>query len=252
MPPDRNGAKATAAVHVGCSGWIYAHWRGLFYPRDLKSAQWFEYYARHFDTVEINNTFYRLPEASVFAAWREQAPAGFIYAVKASRYLTHMKKLKDPAEPLARLLDRAVFLQDHLGPILYQLPPGWRADAARLDAFLGQLPKDRRHVLEFRDESWYAAEILALVRSHGASLCVHDMPGRAPERVALGPIVYVRFHGPTGLYSGSYDADALRPWAEWLADQRDAGRDTYVYFNNDIGGHAVRDAARLREMLAAR
>ena len=251
MSPERARANATAAVHVGCSGWIYAHWRGLFYPPKLKSAQWVEYYARHFDTVEINNTFYRLPESSVFDAWRQQAPAGFIYAVKASRYLTHMKKLKDPAEPLARLLDRAVHLKDHLGPILYQLPPGWKADAARLDAFLGQLPRGRTHVLEFRDESWYVDEILALVRSHGASLCVHDMPGRAPERMALGPIAYVRFHGPTGQYSGSYDANALRPWAEWLAHQRDAGRDIYVYFNNDIGGHAVRDAVRLREMLAA-
>lgn len=237
-------------IHIGCSGWNYRHWRGLFYPTELRVAQWFEFYARRFDTVEINNTFYRLPEPPVFTAWRAQAPAGFVYAVKASRYLTHMKKLKDPGEPLARILGRAALLGAHLGPVLYQLPPGWRVDVARLAEFLRLLPPAISHVLEFREPSWYADEVLALMHERAVGLCVHDMPGSAIARAAIGAAVYVRFHGPTGHYSGSYDAAALQPWAEWIAEVHRQGRDVYVYFNNDIGGHAITDAERLRGLLA--
>ena len=234
---------------VGCSGWQYQHWRGDFYPAELPVSQWFEYYARHFSTVEINNSFYRLPERATFAAWRRRAPARFLFAVKASRYLTHMKKLKDPEEPIDRLFTRMRALGVHLGPVLYQLPPGWKADVDRFAHFLQALPRDVQHVVEFREPSWYAPAIRALMERHGVSMCLHDMAGSATARDRVGPIVYVRFHGTTGKYGGAYPRERLRGWADWLNAQRAAGSDVYAYFNNDVGGHAPRDAAALRHAM---
>jgi len=234
---------------VGCSGWEYKHWRGDFYPLDVPKTRWFEYYAARFDTVEINNTFYRLPEQSTFAAWAARAPSGFIFAIKASRFLTHMKKLKDPEEPLDRLFSRMRPLKNHLGPVLYQLPPGWKLDRERLEHFLQELPAGVRHVLEFRDPSWYADDVKTMLARHGVSLCLHDMRGSATGRERVGPIVYVRFHGTSGHYNGGYPDDRLGAWAEWLNAQRAEGADVYAYFNNDVGGHAPRDAVTLRRFL---
>src|SRR5688572_14810227 len=189
---------APGGVRIGCSGWQYKHWRGDFYSTEVAQAKWLEHYATEFDTVEINNSFYRLPEASTFARWAERVPAGFVYAVKASRFLTHMKKLKDPEEPIERLFSRMRALGRHLGPVLYQLPPGFRLDMTRLEHFLQALPRNVRHVIEFRDPSWYADAVYEAMQRHGASLCLHDMKGSATGRLRAGPIVYVRFHGPTG------------------------------------------------------
>ena len=236
-------------VRVGCSGWQYKHWRGDFYPHDVPVARWFEHYAARFDTVEINNTFYRLPEAETFVRWRERAPMRFLFAVKASRFLTHMKKLKDPEEPIDRLFTRMRGLGRHLGPVLYQLPPGWKVDRERLEHFLQVLPRDVKHVVEFREPSWYADEVSALLERYGVARCLHDMKGSATGRERVGPFVYVRFHGASGTYSGAYPADRLERWAEWLDEQRRAGIDGYAYFNNDIGGHAPRDAVTLRTFL---
>jgi uncharacterized protein YecE (DUF72 family) len=239
-------------ARVGCSGWQYRHWRGDFYDQRLPQSRWFGHYATVFDTVEINNTFYRLPEAATFARWSEAAPAGFLFAVKASRFLTHLKKLKDPEEPIQRFFERAGELGSHLGPVLYQLPPGWKLDLARLEHFLQVLPRDARHVLEFRDTSWYVEEVFALLRAAGVGLCLHDREGSASDRRWTAPFVYVRFHGPTGNYAGGYSHARLAGWADWLNGQRRAGRDVYTYFNNDIGGHAPRDAVTLRELLESR
>jgi uncharacterized protein YecE (DUF72 family) len=240
------------AAWVGCSGWQYRHWRRDFYPSDLPASRWFEHYASVFDTVEINSTFYRLPEAATFAAWARRAPRGFRFAVKASRYLTHMKKLTEPEEPLDRLFSRVRALGRHRGPVLYQLPPGWKLDGDRLEQFLHALPRHARHVFEFRDASWYADEVLALLVRHRAALCLHDMRGSAPPRCRVGPFVYVRFHGAGGTYSGSYPDERLRGWAGWLHEQRQAGVDVYAYFNNDVGGHAPRNALTLRRYLEER
>ena len=234
---------------VGCSGWEYKHWRGDFYPADLPKTRWFEYYASRFDTVEINNTFYRLPEESTFARWADRAPLEFVYAVKASRFLTHMKKLKDPEEPVERLFQRMRPLGKHLGPVLYQLPPNFRLELTRLENFLGALPRDVRHVVEFRDPSWYVPSVDALLERYGVGRCLHDMKGSATTRERVGPFVYVRFHGATGTYSGGYPRDRLERWAEWLRAQLSAGVDVYAYFNNDVGGHAPRDAGTLRRLL---
>ncbi|HEX5475473.1 MAG TPA: DUF72 domain-containing protein [Vicinamibacterales bacterium] len=236
-------------VRVGCSGWDYRHWRGNFYPDDLPKARWFQHYASVFDTVELNNSFYRLPERATCAAWARRAPARFLFAVKASRFLTHMKKLKDPEEPLARLFASVRGLGRHLGPVLYQLPPGWGLDLDRLRHFLDALPREVRHVLEFRNPAWYRPDVLALLEGHAVALCLHDMPGSATERYRVGPFVYVRFHGATSKYGGAYDDERLRGWSEWLNAQRREGADVYGYFNNDVGGHAPRDALRLRRLM---
>jgi uncharacterized protein YecE (DUF72 family) len=236
-------------ARVGCSGWQYKHWRGVFYPADLPASRWFEHYASRFDTVEINNTFYRLPDASTFAAWRKQAPPGFLYAIKASRFLTHMKKLKDPADPLHRLFQRAQRLQRTFGPVLYQLPPRWPVNVERLGAFVRALPKRRRHVIEFRDPSWYNDRVFELLERAGVALCLHDMAGSSTGMMKVGSFVYIRFHGPAK-YTGRYGDDVLNAWAQWLASQMRHGREIFAYFNNDAAGDAPRDAIRLRRAIA--
>ena len=236
-------------ARIGCSGWEYKHWQGGFYPSELPRGRWFEHYAATFDTVEINNSFYRLPERATFAAWARRAPLCFEFAVKASRFLTHMKKLKDPEEPLDRLFTRMRALGRHLGPVLYQLPPGWKVNVERFEHFLGVLPRDARHVVEFRDPSWYDRRIEALMERFRVSLCLHDMTSSATGRKRVGPLVYVRFHGATTKYGGGYSEERLRSWADWLNVQRDEGSDVYAYFNNDVGGHAPRDAVTLRRLV---
>ena len=239
---------ARQGVRIGCSGWQYKHWRGDFYGYDHPLKRWFEHYASVFDTVEINNSFYRLPEADTFAGWAARAPGGFRFAVKASRFLTHMKKLKEPEEPVERFFSRARALGRHLGPVLYQLPPGWKLDLGRLEHFLHILPPDVQQVIEFRDPSWYTDEVFELLTRYAVALCAHDMPGSATGRQRIGPFVYVRFHGASGRYNGSYADDQLTSWAGWLDQQHDAGADVYVYFNNDVGGHAPRNALTLRRL----
>jgi uncharacterized protein YecE (DUF72 family) len=238
------------AIHVGCSGWAYKHWRGILYPQGLPQTRWFDRYAELFDTVEINNSFYRLPPPETFAKWRDQAPPGFCYAVKANRFITQSKKLLDCEEPMARMMAAAVCLGDRLGPLLYQLPPSLKINLERLESFLKIVPRDIANVFEFRDPSWYQAETYALLDRYRASFCVHDMAGSVSDRIAVGPVAYVRFHGGVGKYWGRYRDAALHSWAEWARDESRAGRSVWCYFNNDIHGHAIHDAQTLKSMLA--
>jgi len=239
------------SIRIGCSGWQYRGWRGDFYPPTLPLNRWFDYYAERFNSVEINNSFYRLPEARTFAAWGRRAPEGFEYAVKASRYLTHMKKLKDPDQPVELFFSRARRLGRSFGPVLYQLPPRWPVNIERLTRFLNALPRRRRHAIEMRDLSWYRDEVFALLEARKVALCVHDMKGSASGQLAVGPFTYVRFHGPQK-YTGRYPDAALDEWADWLAARAETGSPIYAYFNNDNGGHAPRDAVRLRDRIEAR
>jgi uncharacterized protein YecE (DUF72 family) len=237
-------------VRVGTSGWVYRHWRGVFYPDRLRVKDWFAFYASRFDTVELNNTFYGLPSEAALAAWKEQAPPGFLYALKVSRFLTHRKKLKEPEAPLETVLGLARRLGDRLRPLLYQLPPNWRCDVARLRHFIGLLPRDLTHVFEFRDPSWCNDEVRGLLTETGMGHCIHDMPGFDCPGWVTARTVYVRFHGPGAQrYAGRYDRAHLRDWAGRIGDYQRAGHDVFVYFNNDGGGHAVANAAELREEL---
>ena len=239
-------------VRVGTSGWEYRHWAGRFYPPDLPRARWLEFYASRFDTVELNNSFYRLPDADTFTSWRQRVPEGFMFAVKASRYLTHLRRLRDPAEPLERLWSRARHLRDRLGPILYQLPPNWRPNHERLAAFLETLPDGHPQAIEIRDRRWYGSTLTAALEDAGVALCLHDMVGSASPPARVGPFVYVRFHGSGAKYGGRYTSQRLTAWAARIDAWARAGWPVWAYFNNDIGGHAVRDADRLRSMLARR
>jgi len=238
-------------ILIGTSGWVYPHWEGRFYPPELPARDQLRFYARHFPTVEINRSYYRLPTREQFAAWADQVAddPGFLFAVKASRYLTHLKKLREPRDALDRLITAAEGLGPHLGPFLYQLPPHWRADAPRLAAFLAALPKRHRAAVEFRDPSWYQPEILRLLEEAGCALvqAVGGASPTPPELPPVGPFRYVRFH--SGAHGVGVSEGELVPWAERLTADARAGRDAYVYFNNDPDGHAVVDAERLMALL---
>jgi len=236
-------------IRIGCSGWNYRHWRGRFYPDRLPVKRWFGHYAATFDTVEINASFYRLPSPEIFERWQKAAPHGFCYAVKAPRFITHMRKLKDAGESIERFTRHARSLGSALGPVLFQLPPRWHVDEERLSSFLGILPDDIVPVFEFRDSSWVSEDILRLLDSRRASFCAHDMPGLTTPRWAAGPIAYVRFHGTLGKYHGRYSTAALADWRDWMLDQQKRGRAVWAYFNNDIEGHAVADALALRQLI---
>ncbi|MEJ2645406.1 MAG: DUF72 domain-containing protein [Gammaproteobacteria bacterium] len=236
-------------VRVGTSGYQYPHWRGVFYPPRLPTRKWFAYYADHFDTVEINNTFYRLPDGDVFDSWRQQAPRGFRYALKFSRYGTHIKRLKEPEAPLERFLDGAERLGRTLGPVLVQLPPHWRVNVERLSNFVGLLPRVQRWAMELRDESWLCQDVFDVLTAHNVALCVHDMIPDHP-RVLTADFVYLRFHGDH--YRGSYSHQFLVAQADRVADYLANEMDCYVYFNNDDQGHAARNALDLKRYLATR
>ena len=236
-------------VRVGTSGWHYGHWAGPFYPPDLPKDKWLEFYAQHFDTVELNNTFYHLPKPQYLKRWHNLTPKNFLYAVKASRYITHIKKLKDVSEELTRFLDLAALLGRKLGPILYQLPPSLHKDIARLESFIELLPKSKIAVFEFRHESWYCEDTYKLLGRFGVGFCIHDLSGNESPKVVTGDIIYVRFHGTTGRYSGCYSKSMLAKWAKWLKDHARDVRSIYVYFNNDACAYAVRNAKELKELL---
>ena len=177
-------------IHIGCSGWVYKHWRGILYPEGLPQTRWFQRYAEEFDTVEINASFYRVPRPETFDGWRDKAPEGFRYAVKVNRFITHLKKLVGVEHTLAEFAALARRLGPTLGPLLYQLPPSLKLDLDRLETFLKLIPKDLANVFEFRSKDWYVPETYALLDRYGASFCVHDMPGSKTERIAVGPIAY--------------------------------------------------------------
>lgn len=243
-----------AAVHIGCSGWNYDHWKGLFYPEKSSSGQWFKEYSAVFSTVEINNTFYRLPGQSTFRKWHDQAPPGFIYAVKANRFITHMKKLKDPKEPVGRFLEQARALAGHLGPILFQLPPHWSVNEERLDEFTdillsSSMSEELQYVFEFRESSWYNDRVYEILSRKRMSLCLHDMKGSGSPLISVGPLCYVRFHGTTGLYGGKYEIAALRRWAKFMEKMLAEKKEVYAYFNNDAEANAPKDASRLIKLI---
>jgi len=241
--------KGRCDIRIGTSGWHYADWQGRFYPEKLPKSKWFEHYAKDFDTVEINNTFYRLPKEQTFKNWHKQAPKNFLYTVKANRFITHIKRLKDPEEPLERFFKGALLLKENLGPVLYQLPPGFHKDLDRLEGFLRILPKRLISVFEFRHKSWFSEDTYDLLRKFNTGFCIHDMPGMKVPRVITCDVIYVRFHGPTGKYQGNYSNTALRDWANWIRDNLKGKKTVFAYFNNDYNAYAIGNAKTLKEQL---
>jgi uncharacterized protein YecE (DUF72 family) len=235
--------------YVGCSGWHYEHWRGLYYPQELPKSKWLSFYAQQFDTVELNNSFYRLPSERAFTTWRESTPENFVFAVKVSRFITHIKRLRNLGTAVENSLSRAAFLREKLGPLLYQLPPSMKRNDELLHNFLSTLPSKHQHVIEFRHESWIDEAVFGILRRHNVGLCVFDMPGFSCPLVATSDFAYVRFHGSEGLYSSCYSEDELSRWAERIARLGQNVGVSYIYFNNDAEGFAVENAMTLRNLL---
>jgi uncharacterized protein YecE (DUF72 family) len=240
----RTGNSDQVPVIIGTSGWQYADWRGRFYPRRLAQAHWLAHYAGRFVTVEVNSAFYRLPDPSTFERWRERTPDEFIFSVKASRYLTHIRRLKEPAEAVGRLMERADLLGPKLGPVLLQLPGNFRQDLGALKATLAGFRRDQRVVFEPRHESWFDERTANVLEDHNAALCLTDTANHRSPLWRTANWGYVRFHQGRANPSPCYGRTALRSWAERLAALWEADTDVFVYFNNDHGGCAVRDAHR--------
>lgn len=239
------------ALLIGTSGWQYRHWRGRFYPAALPQGQWLEFYAERFRAVESNNAFYRLPDRSTFDAWRARTPPDFQMAVKMSRYLTHIKRLAEPEEPVRRFLDRAAGLGEKLGPVLLQLPPTLQRDRQLLTRTLARFPAEVRVAVEFRHETWFTDDVRALLTDHGAALCLADRRGAVTPVWRTAPWTYLRFHEGRAVPWPCYGRRALGTWAHRLSDGWGAGAEAWVFFNNDPAGCAIRDA-RVFAHLAAR
>jgi uncharacterized protein YecE (DUF72 family) len=236
-------------LHIGTSGWQYDDWGGVFYPDDVPRRAWLAYYAERFGTVEVNNSFYRLPERSTFERWRDQTPAGFVVAVKASRFITHLKRLRDPGEPVELLWERASGLGDRLGPVLFQLPPRFPMDIERLRGLLHALPEGMHPAFEFRDRSWYSDEVFGLLDDVGAALVWPDRPGMRHTLPMTAGWLYVRFHQGT-VDGPGYRRVKLRRWASRISET--GAGEAYLYFNNDPTGAAIRDARTMIELLSER
>ena len=235
--------------YIGTSGWHYDDWKGRFYPEKLPKTKWLEFYASHYTTLELNNTFYRLPSENAYKKWYDSSPPGFTFAVKVSRFITHIKRLKDCDEALNNFMSRSALLKEKLGPLLYQLPPGLRRNDSLLSDFLGKLPRELRHVIEFRHESWLADEVFEVLRNYKVGFCVFDMPKLKCPLLATADFAYIRFHGKDSLYSSCYSDEELADWADRIRDTASDLESVYIYFNNDVEGFALKNAETLRGYL---
>ncbi len=233
--------------YIGTSGWHYDHWREKFYPRGLAKSRWLGFYSEKFSTVELNNSFYRLPSERAFANWRDSSPEEFVFSVKVSRYITHIKRLKNTTEPISNFMARARLLEGKLGPLLYQLPQNMKRDYQILDEFLKIIPENSCNVFEFRHNSWFDAGIFELLRHYNAGFCIYDMPDFTTPVIATSDFAYVRFHGSRQLYGSCYSEKEMEDWALRITEL--GVRNVYAYFNNDAEGFATRNALMLRRLL---
>lgn len=236
-------------IYIGTSGWHYKHWKGTFYPENIKEQDQFEVYSKSFKTVEINNSFYHLPTIKTFNAWRKNAPEDFIFSVKASRYITHMKKLNPDLSAINKFLRHAGKLQDKLGPILFQLPPRWKINVERLQSFISILPQEHFYTFEFRNETWHNDEVYEVLKKYNCAFCIFELDGHISPIKETADFVYVRLHGPKGKYQGSYSDKALQQWKKQCVIWQKRNKDVYIYFDNDEKGYAAFNAKKLLQMV---
>ncbi|HKV81040.1 MAG TPA: DUF72 domain-containing protein [Candidatus Sulfotelmatobacter sp.] len=238
-------------VHIATSGWHYKHWIGPFYPPDMRPAQMLRWYAERFDTVEINNSFYRLPAATALESWCRETPPAFCFAVKGSRYITHNRKLNDPESAQEKFISLVEKLGRRLGPILFQLPPSWKVNVDRLDQFLAALPRTHRYAFEFRNPTWNVAPVFEALRRHNAAYCIYELAGFQSPIEITADFAYVRLHGPGNKYQGDYSRQILRNWARRIEAWRRKLGHVFVYFDNDQAGFAPKNALELKKMIGA-
>ncbi|MBW1999586.1 MAG: DUF72 domain-containing protein [Deltaproteobacteria bacterium] len=243
----RPAERRSAEWRVGTSGWNYRHWKGIFYPEEIPQAKWLEYYARHFDTVEVNATFYRLPAPSTFENWYARTPEGFLWSVKGNKYITHTRRLSEPGEPIERLYKGVECLREKLGPILFQLPPSLSFDRSLFESFCKELRPSFQHALEVRHQSWLDDDAFRVMERYNIAFCISDTAGRYPyQEIVTADFIYVRLHGSKKLYASCYTEEELKEWADKI---RKWGKRLFIYFDNDYEGFAVKNAARLKELL---
>ncbi|MBD3427091.1 MAG: DUF72 domain-containing protein [Candidatus Omnitrophica bacterium] len=236
-------------IHIGTSGWHYDHWKDVFYPEGLSSGDMLDFYSGKFRTAEINNSFYKLPSKKTFKGWKKQVPEEFIFSVKASRYITHMKKLKCGKRPVNRLIRSVNELGGKLGPVLFQLPPVWGKNCQRLEQFLSILPRGMRYTFEFRNSDWFSEDVYSVLREKNAAFCIYELDKKISPKKVTADFVYVRLHGPDGPYKGKYSKRSLSGWAGAFSTWLNKGLDVYCYFDNDQKGYAAFNALELKKMM---
>jgi uncharacterized protein YecE (DUF72 family) len=234
---------------IGTSGWKYRHWESNFYPADLKKKDQFNYFTEYFSTVELNNSFYRQPSAANFNQWHLLSPKNFIYAVKANRYFTHLKKLNVEKNEILDFLEACGALENKLGPILFQLPPKWNLNLQRLEQFLQMLPQNYRYTFEFRNHSWYHDDVFALLNRYNCAFCVYELEGHQSPLMTTADFVYIRLHGPKGKYQGSYSEKSLTKWSELIITWTKENKDVYLYFDNDEAAYAAFNAIEIKKII---
>ncbi len=235
--------------HIGTSGWNYDHWKNVFYPEDLNQDNWLKFYSEKFQTVEINNSFYHLPKMETFKKWKAAVPGNFIFSVKASRYITHMKKLKDPEESIKKIFNNIKVLKNSLGPVLFQLPPHWHFNKERLINFIKVLPKKYKYTFEFRDDTWWNEDTYEILKNNNAAFCIYELGNQKSPKEITADFIYIRLHGPKEKYSGNYSKEILSGWSGAFAQWGKNVSEIYCYFDNDAGGYAVKNAMELQAML---
>lgn len=236
-------------LYIGTSGWYYKHWIDRFYPSKIQLNELFDYYTIHFSTVELNNTFYRLPSSKTFENWSKNTPDNFLFSVKASRLITHNKKLIDSERTLEVFLDRVNHLKEKLGPILFQLPPAWKINVERLENFISKLPKGYQFTFEFRNSTWYMKEVFDLLSNYNIAFCIYELEHHTSPIISTADFVYIRLHGPGEKYQGLYSDKSLLEWAERIKEWLQDNKKVYCYFDNDQNAYAAYNALTLSEMI---
>ncbi len=238
-----------ANIHIGTSGWSYKHWRGNFYPENISEKDYLKYYSGNFCTVEINTSFYRLPQENTIKVWTETVPEDFIFSAKASRYITHMKKLTDPQKTTPLFFERIQGFKDKLGPILFQLPPHFEVNPERLKNFLKILPENYKYAFEFRDSSWFNPLIYEILREHNIAFCIYNLGDYSSPKEITADFVYIRYHGPINLGQGMYNEEQITKFSNDIKEYLKSSKEVYCYFNNDDSGFAPKNAEQLKKLL---
>lgn len=238
-------------ILTGCSGWYYNHWVGneKFYPEDLSKKEWLKFYAEHFDSVEVNSTFYNFPREGMLNGWRKRTPPNFVFTLKANRLITHERKLKGVEDLLNSFYSRAEILEEKLGAVLFQTPPSLKKDLDLLENFLAHLQAEKDNVVEFRHRSWYSEEVFQLLRESGVGFCIPSCPDFPSKVEITSDLAYLRLHGEEQWYRSPYSQEDLKEWAGQIRKMEERVEKVYVYFNNDFGCHAPRNAKQLKEIL---